>query len=223
MSSKSSDCLTAVPGRDESILAALAEIDQKLTAWSEAMGRAQAVITERARALIEQEHSGSLALETQREAPHDTRKDSLDALTEDSAPDSEAAVERTTTESDRADSAAVARRLGDASIDVDASAVNRTDAASSGAAIEEQTEFEAIGEPVDEEIALPPPPTQVVHPDDDESLLAGLDPEAAKAIKVRRRLLDGVKTLRQLVEEHKTQGSQANAPKGGKKSWWSRG
>ena len=226
MSTKSSDCLTAVPGPDESILAALTEIDQKLTLWSEAMGRAQTAIADRARALLEQEHSGTLSLGCGRSA----------ATQDDPGmrPNPSAADERTTPadadagnmETHVADAStpevvsAIARRLGDDSIDHEVRAADRT--AAGDGAVDAPTEFEAIGEPVDEEV-VETTPISVVHPDDDESLLAGLDPQVAKAIKVKRRLLEGVKTLRQLVEEHKAQGGREDVSKAGKKSWWSRG
>jgi hypothetical protein len=67
------------------------------------------------------------------------------------------------------------------------------------------------------------PVARPVSPDDDESLLAGLDPEAVRAIRVQRRLLDGQKTLRQLVEEYRAAGLSEQASRSEKKSWWSRG
>lgn len=220
MSTKSSDCLTAVPGPDESILAALTEIDHKLTAWSEAMGRAQTAIADRARALLEQEHSGTLSLGRGRSAAAQdnpaTRPNAISAGDADAGNMETRVADVPTPELD----SAIARRLGDDSIDLEVGAADRS-AADDGAA-GTQTEFEAIGEPVDEEV-VETTPTSVVHPDDDESLLAGLDPQVAKAIKVKRRLLEGVKTLRQLIEEHKAQGGREEASKSGKKSWWSRG
>jgi hypothetical protein len=60
-------------------------------------------------------------------------------------------------------------------------------------------------------------------PDDDEGVLVGLSPESAKAIKVQWRLLEGSKSLRQLVEEHKQRLVRGEGPRDGKRSWWARG
>lgn len=75
----------------------------------------------------------------------------------------------------------------------------------------------AIEEPAETPVSRP------ANPDDDESVLEGLSPESAKAIKVQWRLLEGAKSLRQLVEEHKARLARGDSPRDGKKSWWSRG
>lgn len=66
------------------------------------------------------------------------------------------------------------------------------------------------------------PVARPANPDDDESVLVGLSPESAKAIKVQWRLLEGTKSLRQLVEEHKARLVRGES-RDGKRSWWGRG
>lgn len=75
----------------------------------------------------------------------------------------------------------------------------------------------ADAEPAETPIARP------ANPDDDESVLVGLSPESAKAIKVQWRLLEGMKSLRQLVEEHKARLVRGDGSREGKRSWWTRG
>lgn len=67
------------------------------------------------------------------------------------------------------------------------------------------------------------PIARPASPDDDESVLVGLSPESAKAIKVQWRLLEGTKSLRQLVEEHKARLVRGDGSRDGKRSWWARG
>jgi len=75
----------------------------------------------------------------------------------------------------------------------------------------------ADAEPGETPIARP------ANPDDDESVLVGLSPESAKAIKVQWRLMEGTKSLRQLVEEHKARLVRGDGSREGKRSWWTRG
>ncbi len=57
--------------------------------------------------------------------------------------------------------------------------------------------------------------------DEDESLLATLDDETAKAVRVMRRLNPGKKSVRELLEEYRASGADPSTqPK--KKSWWTR-
>ncbi len=59
---------------------------------------------------------------------------------------------------------------------------------------------------------------------EDEALLAGLDPKAANAIRVKRRLTGYRKSVRELLEEMQETGAgdSANTANKGKK-WWRRG
>jgi len=84
------------------------------------------------------------------------------------------------------------------------------------------TDGGSYGEAVDEE-QIETPISRPANPDDDNSVLEGLSPESAKAIKVQWRLLEGTKSLRQLVEEHKARLARGDNSRDGKRSWWSRG
>lgn len=55
--------------------------------------------------------------------------------------------------------------------------------------------------------------------EDDEALLASLDPATADAIRVQRRLTGGRKHVRELLEEHRArQQAPPQAPR--RRSWW---
>ncbi|GMU21768.1 MAG: hypothetical protein AMXMBFR13_18570 [Phycisphaerae bacterium] len=59
--------------------------------------------------------------------------------------------------------------------------------------------------------------------DDDEALLASLDEETAKAIRVMRRLTFEKKKVRELLEEYRQTQAKPTPGEGRKKSWWTRG
>jgi hypothetical protein len=59
--------------------------------------------------------------------------------------------------------------------------------------------------------------------EEDEALLASLDPETAKAIRVMRRLSIEKKSVRELLEEYKATNAGHTPADNRKKSWWSRG
>jgi hypothetical protein len=57
--------------------------------------------------------------------------------------------------------------------------------------------------------------------EEDEALLASLDPETAKAIRVMRRLSFEKKSVRELLEEYTQSGQpQEKAEQRQRKSWW---
>ncbi|MBI4580183.1 MAG: hypothetical protein HY718_10805, partial [Planctomycetes bacterium] len=58
---------------------------------------------------------------------------------------------------------------------------------------------------------------------DDEGLLATLDEETAKAIRVMRRLMLNRKSVRELLAEYQSKKSGTAAKVSTKKSWWHRG
>lgn len=69
----------------------------------------------------------------------------------------------------------------------------------------------------------PAPPPRPVISEEDEALLASLDPETAKAIRVMRRLSDQQKSVRELLEEYMNIRSSQDPAEQRRKSWWSRG
>ena len=71
-----------------------------------------------------------------------------------------------------------------------------------------------------EQEAEKPSPT----PDPDEELLASLDEETARAIRVMRRMSPVKRSVKELLEEfEKSKSSTDTATGNKKKSWWSRG
>jgi hypothetical protein len=73
--------------------------------------------------------------------------------------------------------------------------------------------------------ASPPsaPATEKAAGEDEEALLATLDPETAKAIRVRRRLSTGRKSVRELLAEYNAEQGKSSGGEAGKRSWWRRG
>lgn len=77
--------------------------------------------------------------------------------------------------------------------------------------------------------AAEPPPAQSAPPaaeEDDEQLLASLDPDLAKAIRVKRRLTGNRKSIRELLDEmapdRKKPGKDAGGAASKQKRWWRR-
>ena len=77
--------------------------------------------------------------------------------------------------------------------------------------------------PAKPEPAAAPPVAQKSSREEDEALLASLDPETAQAIKVMRRLSFEQKSIRQLLEEYQQSQQSQDSSEHKKKSWWSRG
>ena len=72
-------------------------------------------------------------------------------------------------------------------------------------------------------LTAPSPAAPQASREEDEALLASLDPETAQAIKVMRRLSFEHKSVRQLLEEYEQSRQSQDSTEGKKKSWWSRG
>jgi hypothetical protein len=59
--------------------------------------------------------------------------------------------------------------------------------------------------------------------DDDEALLAGLDAETASAIQVKRRLAGNQRSVRELLDEIRSEESAAKQAESERTRWWRRG
>lgn len=187
MSNKLTELLAAIPTRDESLCRALADIEQKLNAWSAALdGFHHATppattpsIDSHAVAKPAPTITAELPVEEPAIQPVDEVKPQATPVSKISAP---------------------------------------SDVHSGVVAPNTEPEYEiSDGESGETPVARP------ANPDDDESVLVGLSPESAKAIKVQWRLLEGTKSLRQLVEEHKARLVRGDGKGDGKRSWWARG
>ncbi len=187
MSKNVTDLLTSIPLRDESIQLALADIEQKLAAWSTAVGNYAP-------------------------AARDAGKGQI--------PVSASCVPPPQENSSREPDELAATRFEIAESIVEPTRDNAPEVgpAQSGAIESGQSGDEAADDDLQET-----PVARPASPDDDESVLVGLSSESAKAIKVQWRLLEGSKSLRQLVEEHKARLVRGDGPRDGKRSWWARG
>ncbi len=69
---------------------------------------------------------------------------------------------------------------------------------------------------------VPDEPTAPSAPamDEDEALLATLDPETARALRVMRRLSDNQRTVRDLLSEMDANKARPKPPETKRKSWW---
>ncbi len=94
---------------------------------------------------------------------------------------------------------------------------------------------EAIKPSADQIVEEPPPPlpepdaaTRAAQQESqkaaeaDEALLETLDPETAKAIRVKRRLTRGKRSVRELLEEHRAAQAQAPVQTPERRGWWRR-
>ncbi len=69
-----------------------------------------------------------------------------------------------------------------------------------------------------------PPAAPPIAPDDDEELLASLEPEVADAIRVMRRMSPVKRSVREFLAEYEAANVSASEKKTQhKKTWWSRG
>ena len=199
MSRNFTELLASIPMRDESIRLALAEIEQKLAAWSAAVGNYAPAPRDGHASQASTPASSAASLtdtsETKTNAPAATQDDAAERVEEQSHVD----VAESVTEQSH-ENAADEGPSQASSVEGDDSAYQVTD--------DDQQET---------------PVSRPANPDDDESVLVGLSPESAKAIKVQWRLLEGTKSLRQLVEEHKARLVRGDGSRDGKRSWWTRG
>jgi hypothetical protein len=77
--------------------------------------------------------------------------------------------------------------------------------------------------PGNEPVQHEPRPSRSASDEEDEALLASLDPETAKAIRVMRRLSIEKKSVRELLAEYTHTRSDQDPAEGRRRSWWSRG
>lgn len=171
--------VTEVPADDGAIGAALADLDQKLTTWTSEMDRMQVVLK---RAV---ENVASSSVDT-----------GLSPVAEASsvAPPGTASA---STEADTSDTEGPAK--------VVKLPPRNTEVKTEGATVVEPQAPLVQGTPP---LATPEPeacaePAVAEEPkiDEDEALLATLDLKTARAIKIRRRLCNGSKSVRELLDE----------------------
>lgn len=206
----------SVPVDDGEIARALTDVDAKLAVWAEAMLDAQRLLTEFAARVL---------------APAPSEPEETLTEPETAAPATEPVVNVT------AEAEVVPGPLPTAEPEAVAAIEAEATVEETGAvAIEpRQPENRLTAPEVAKSTVTPvkftgkmnveakPPPAPAPPPNEDERLLASLDPETAKAIKVMRRLAPGKKSVKELLAEYEATKVKTDTPKPEKKSWFSRG
>lgn len=231
-----------VPPEDDVVQTALAELDEKLSAWVAAVGSVDADLRERlefceateasladAKASLEQ-----AAESTTWKAPTATRAEAAEpALVEapsadlveqfdDAATETEVATAPAESVDEPMDGPAAQGALTASTRSAPGSAAPRRVSEAIAAKF-------ATNKPIAALPDLPPAPQEAEAPaqpvvvDEDEALLATLDEKTAKAIRVMRRLSPVKKSVKELLAEYQpdqSAKSEAAAPTRG--SWWKR-
>lgn len=202
----------SVPVDDGEIARALTDVDAKLAVWAEAMFDAQRLLT----ALASRVLAPSLTV------ADDTQPEPVTAASEPSS------ITCATTEAEVAPEQAESEPESEADAQVEEAQaepsrveqpVNRL--AAPEIAKPDVTPVKFTGKVNAEAKAPQPPPAP--QPNEDEQLLASLEPETAKAIKVMRRLAPSKKSVKDLLTEYEASKAKADTPKPEKRSWFSRG
>lgn len=199
-----------VPLEDEAIERAFADVDEKLAVWATAMQDAQSALQEALATCVA-------------EMSRDDEGLSGDAvLAGDATPPSRPG---STTEVDRVETEDVAKPD-----ELESDAAGLPDPVDSEPettppveAREEQPKPTPphVEQPAHDGQESPPQAEDSDNEDEDEALLASLDEETARSIRVMRRLNPDGKSVRELLEEYQsTQGGGGDRNE--KKSWWKR-
>lgn len=238
-----------LPPQDDAIERALSEVDAKLSAWAAAMSAAhqglqallcEAAVADEAESPSAQATSGAAeAVECAppAESPATSENDSPAERTEDLAaervaatPEAPASVPVEPVPADHETDISCAESVAHSTPTqrdsvMTPSAGEPTARKSSGKsaaalrALEEQAALALEKSAADADAAA----HNRAH-DEDEALLASLDPETAKAIRIMRRLSVEKKSVRELLEEYEaSRSAETPAAEKHKKSWWSRG
>ncbi len=204
-----------IPGEGDAIATALVALDERLTAWATAMREACRQVADAAstrRPIVAEEPLATATLEAP--APAADMASGLD-------PAQPVGVEPTA--------------ISSGTVKLDAEPASPLEVSSQVASAEEQAAPKESPSEADSttsqtmlteqmSVAAPEPANVVSAAEQDEALLASLDPEAAKAIKVMRRLSPDRKSVKELLAEYEANRSaQPPAAQPKKKSWFSRG
>ncbi|NLX23231.1 MAG: hypothetical protein GXY55_16390 [Phycisphaerae bacterium] len=203
-----------IPREDPAVATALADVEARLAAYADAMREAHAK-------LAQQSRDGEV------EVPSDSVEPLADACGSESAPQSRDRAEAVPQSEEH-----LADERGSDVMTQTESAPQSRDREEAVPQSEEHLAEEhgsdvmtqADLEPADSEPAEADSEPPQAEDDDDETLLASLDPETAQAIRVMRRLTPERKSVRQLLAEYQTSKAEevpARAEK--KRSWFLRG
>jgi len=207
-----------VPADDGAITRALTALDAKLSAWADAMHEAQRRIVEATGRLASAQSESA-------EAPPAHAKVSA-GLSESIGVEDTAAKRQPAALEAQETIHPTEPPPGPISTDTAHTAPEPTDALEIAAA----SSLPEAAAPIKEPAASPSPtagaeePTASADVADDEALMASLDPETAKAIRVMRRMSLEPKSVRDLLKEY--EANRPTSPTAGaskKRSWFSRG
>lgn len=203
-----------IPGEGDAIATALAALDERLTAWAAAMREACRQVTDVAaarRPIVAGEPLAAAKLKTP--APAAEMTSGLDSAQPVGVVPT--AISPDTVKLDAAPASPV-EVLQVASVEEQSAPKEPPSEADSATSRSMSTE------PVS--VAVPEPENVMSAAERDEALLASLDPETAKAIKVMRRLSPDHKSVKELLAEYEAnRPAQPPAAQPKKKSWFSRG
>ena len=193
----------ALPADDGAIEQALTELDVKLDRWAEALTEAGMMLADRATQLAHPaDPPPDVAPEDQASIPSDA-PDHAEPDVATPEPEPEPVLEPTDAQKDATASPAEPRPTSQHK-----GIVSYVDAV----------------EPSPDQPAPARAPQAAGPDEDDEELLASLDPEVASAIRIRRRMSPVPKTVRELLAEYEDgQSTSGGSSSKVKKTWWSKG
>lgn len=224
-----------IPAEDGSIAEALADLERKLTLWSDAIADAHAQLERVASAT--HADSGRAAKAQAAGAQIATPPPPANEIETTTSPTAAVNVEKANkkpTKAPKSSRAAVDQRRDAKRGKIDGAA---TSAAPASPATADPTEvrdelpanqrsvMDAVSIDADANAADREDPMAVtaeLPPPDDQSLLESLDEDTRQTVQLMRRL-SPTKSISELLEAHRSASSSAGDSKAKKKSWWKRG
>lgn len=204
-----------IPPADETLPKTFADLEAKLSHWKAAMLAAQEQLVDQAR--MQAELQQQLESRSQEQAQ---LKSQLDAQAEAQATAAEQLRQQADAQAGHEQQADAGPRTPPESLetaDGEVAAGSPPDWSSADISKHIKVYGDYAKRPPE-----PEPKAASADASEDEALLASLDPETAKAIRVMRRMSGGRKSVRELLEQYHTgQSTPRNEPT--KKSWFRRG
>lgn len=205
----------ALPPEDGAIAQALADLDAKLSAWTTAMRSAQDALARMPdRSQASQAVSEAATIDV--EAPPQQVEPAPAATPRTQKPENTAIAQ----------AGGVSERPS--APQPEGAALRKSGKPGTAAAAEPASPPEAASVDVPAGVATAPAAEKPEEParsqpSEDEALLATLDEETAKAIRIMRRVDFGRRSVAELLKEYQASRSQTQQSSGKGKSWWSRG
>lgn len=219
---RSSRSLPGVPPEDQALQEAFATLDYRLAAWSSAMTEAIRAIEARSSAASETPEATATAsppeFKTRVENTAPTENPSQDPCGTGISP---VCIDERIGIGSKTETASVAAQTNSPAPTQDLTAKAPTESAG---------KRDVLGRPVAQPGPIEPAAAasdaaaqDQPAKDSDEAMLASLDPETAKAIRIMRRVSPVKRSVKELLEEYQAGRSSRPAAVAPKKSWWTRG